>query len=68
MAIVLEIPRKTSAIEFILVKLSGLQLCYELWKPKRLIQKKKKKKKIKTIFQGQINTRNLEIFCETKLN
>ena len=26
------------------------------------------KKKIKTIFQGQINTRNLEIFCETKLN
>ena len=69
MAIVLEIPRKTSAIEFILVKLPGLQLCYELWKPRRLIQKKKKKKKkIKTIFQGQINTRNLEIFCETKLN
>ena len=26
------------------------------------------KKKIKTIFQGRINTRNLEIFCETKLN
>ena len=63
MAIVLEIPRKTSAIEFILVKLPGLQLCYELWKPRRLIQKK-----IKTIFQGQISTRNLEIFCETKLN
>ena len=30
--------------------------------------KKKKKKKIKTIFQGQNNTRKLEIFCETKLN